>query len=88
MILPLCSAQVRPHLEWWCSPWLTDVIDMNIWEQVQQRATKMMEGWVHLTFGIIETLILEKKRLGGYQKVKVKEPDFSHWCAQWQDLGQ
>lgn len=44
----------------------------------------MMEGWVHLTFRRAETFRLgEEKVWGGYQEVKVKGPDSSHWCAQW-----
>ena len=48
LILPLCSALERPHMEYCIQMWsLQYRRDIDLLEHVQKRATKMIQGMEH-----------------------------------------
>jgi len=53
VIVPFCSALMRPHLEYCVQMWSPQYRrDMDLLECVQRKATKVIQRMEHLTFAM------------------------------------
>ena len=70
MILPFCSALVRPHLECCVQMWSPQYRrDVELLDRVQKRATKMIQGMEHVLcedgLGELGLCSMEERKLWG-----------------------
>ena len=68
VVLHLCSALVRPQLEYCIQVWSPQYRrDMDVLERVHRRATKIIHGMEHLScegrLRVLELFSLERRRL-------------------------